>query len=80
LSFRLSDMKANEINKLTLTNRFTLLLDSLVIRIRPRDEGDAEPISRMRTVDRHAARHAIGLELECVNLEPRVSAAAGGGE
>lgn len=48
----------------------TLLLDSFVVRIRPRNECDTEPIARMRSIDGHAACHSIRLELKRVNLVP----------
>ena len=48
----------------------TLLFNSLIVGICPRDERHAKPISRLWSVDCHAVCHSIRFELKRVYLEP----------
>lgn len=47
----------------------TLLLDAIVVRIRPADVGDGEPIARLRPVDAQPLGGAVRFELQVVDVE-----------
>lgn len=55
--------------KLAFACGLTLLLDAIVVRIRPADVGDGEPIARLRPVDAQPLGGAVRFELQVVDVE-----------